>query len=357
MSVSYQKPSVPRTGLRLHFNEHSGGCSPHVMAALRALAETDVSTYPDYDDVHARLAAWFGVPGDHLVLTNGMDEGILASAVAQLQHSAGGACGPTRPEVVIPLPAFDEYEASSLAVGGRVVTVPPSEDLSCPLEAVLDAITPHTRLVYLASPGNPSGLLLSHETVRAIARRLEPNGLVFLDEAYVDFADGGPDASYLGELATSPNVVIGRTFSKAFGLAALRLGALIGAPAALAPLARVVPPFSLNVFATTGVMAALDDAAYFDSYRRDVVRSRALLYGICERWGLPFWRSQANFVLVRAGARADAIVDGLRSRGIHIRNVSRQAGCDTCVRITAGVLAHTQACIDAMEDVLCERPR
>jgi histidinol-phosphate aminotransferase len=326
------------------------------MAALRALAETDVSSYPDYDEVHARVATWFGVPGDQLVLTNGMDEGILAAAVAQLQNSGSGA-GALSPDVVIPLPAFDEYEASSLAVGGRVVTVPPSRDLSCALDAVLNAITPRTRLAYLANPGNPSGLLLPHETVRAIAKRLEPNGLVFLDEAYVDFADDGPGASYLGELATSPNVVIGRTFSKAYGLAALRIGALIGAPAALAPLARIVPPFSLNVFATTGVTAALADTAYLDRYRSEVVRSRALLYEMCQRLGLPFWRSQANFVLIRAGAHADAIVDGLRARGIHIRNVSRQPGCEACIRITAGVLAHTEACVDAMEDVLCEKPR
>ncbi len=354
MSVSYQKPAVPRTGLRLHFNEHSGGCSPHVLAALRALSETDVSSYPDYDEVHARVAAWFGVPGDQLVLTNGMDEGILAAAVAQLGRSDAGV---VRPEVVIPLPAFDEYEASSLAVGARVVTVPPGENLSYPLEAVLDAITPHTRLVYLASPGNPSGLLLPHATVRAIARRLEPHGLVFLDEAYVDFAAEGSRASYIEALGTSPNVVIGRTFSKAYGLAALRIGALIGAPAALAPLARIVPPFSLNVFATTGVMAALDDAAYLDRYRGEVVRSREVLYAMCERLGLPFWRSQANFVLIRAGVHADAIVDGLRGRGIHIRNVSRQPGCEACIRITAGVLAHTEACVDAVEDVLCGKPR
>lgn len=356
MRVGYEKPPVPRTGLRLHFNEHSGGCSPRVMEALRSLVETDVSTYPDYDEVHARVAAWFGVPGDHLVLTNGMDEGILAAAIAHLRLPAEASVeGP--PEAVIPTPAFEEYAAASTAAGGRVVGVPALPDLTLPVEAVLAAITPRTRLVYLTSPGNPSGLLVPHDTVRAVARSLPPGAVVFLDEAYVDFADSGPKASFLGEIATAPNVVVGRTFSKAYGLAALRVGAILGAPAALEPLTLVVPPFSLNVFATTGVLASLDDVDHVEAYKRESQASRELLYETCGRLGLPFWRSQANFVLIRAGNHADALVGGLRARGIHVRDFSRQPGCDGCIRITAGVQAHTQACIEAMEDVLCEEPR
>lgn len=358
MSVTYDRPSVPRTALRLHFNEHTGGCSPAVLQAVRALGETDVSFYPDYDEVHARTAAWFGVPREWVVLTNGMDEGIFAAAVAQMRpyvaHERAG-----RPEILIPTPAFEEYLAVADAVGARTVAVPADGSLAFPLDGLLARITPDTRLLYVTSPGNPSGLLVSPDAVRTLSAALPPGALVFLDEAYVDFADEPSRASYLGRLADSPNVVIGRTFSKAHGLAGLRAGALIGAPATVATLAAIVPPYSLNTFAVSGLMAALDDGASFDAYKRDVVRSRQRIYDACGRLGLPCWRSQANFVLVEAGARAERLAAGLRARGIYVRLLAARpdAGTPACIRITAGVLAHTERCLAALEDVLCDEPR
>lgn len=365
MSVSYQKPAVPRTGLRLHFNEHTGGCSPRVLEAVRAVTATDVSRYPDYHDIHARVASFFGVPKPHLVLTNGMDEGILAATIAQTRlattgtsSSASASASASRTETIVPTPAFEEYAVAAGAAGAHVVSVPAAPDLSFPKEAVLAAITPHTSLVFLTSPGNPSGLLIAHDDVCAVANALPSGALLFLDEAYVDFAEGAPaGASFVPFRERATNVVIGRTFSKAYGLAGLRVGALIGVPEALESLARIVPPFSLNVFAVSALSAALDDEAHVAQYRRDVAASRECLYAACDRLGLSYWRSHANFVLIRAGAMADSLAAGLRARGIYVRQFPARSGCEGCIRITAGVLAHTQTCVEAMEDVLCARPR
>jgi histidinol-phosphate aminotransferase len=123
----------------------------------------------------------------------------------------------------------------------------------------------------------------------------------------------------------------------------------------IAKLRRSVPPYSINVIAATVLSAALDDQDHVDWYREQVAQSRALMYDACDRLGLHYWRSHANFVLVRVGPDAPAIVDALAARGIFVRDRSTQPGCAGCIRITTGVVEHTQACLAALEEVLCAR--
>jgi histidinol-phosphate aminotransferase len=265
--------------------------------------------------------------------------------VALLQRDEGPP-----PEALIPMPAFEQYAVSASACGARVVAVSPRGDLDLALKGVLAAITRATRLVFLASPANPTGLVVPADALVTIARALPPQGALFLDEAYVEFAEG----SALALLDSMPSLVIGRTFSKAYGLAALRLGALLAAPSLIDRMRRVVPPYSLNACAIAALPAALDDEAFTRGYLAEVVESRRLLYDACERFGWRYWPSAANFVLIRVGERAGALVDALGARGIHVRDRSRQPGCEGCIRVTAGVVAHTRACIDAMEAFQCE---
>jgi histidinol-phosphate aminotransferase len=172
---------------------------------------------------------------------------------------------------------------------------------------------------------------------------------MLLDEAYVEF---GGDA-FIPRLDAHPNVVVGRTFAKAYGLAGMRVGAVVAREDVAARLRRVLPPYSLNVFVVAALEAALADRGYMDSYRAEVAESRRLMYEACERWRLPYVRSDANFVLLRAGRRRQALLDGLQARNIYIRDRDRQPGCQGCVRVTTGLVAHTRACIDAMEEILC----
>lgn len=234
------------------------------------------------------------------------------------------------------------------AVGGRIVRVAPPADLQFPLDAMLGAITPRTRVIYLTSPGNPTGLLVPPAAVHALARAL-PDGLVFVDEAYADFTD----AHFLGELRAAPNVVVGRTFAKAYGLAALRIGAVVGDEAVIARLRRSLPPYSINVAAAVALEAALGDQPHLDAYRAQVRASKARVYAVCDRLGLAYWPSEANFVLIRVGGRATAVVEALRERRIFVRDRSSEPGCAGCIRITAGVVAHTGQALAALEDILC----
>jgi len=364
MSSQYQREPELADGLRLHLNENTGGCSPAVLAALRALSPMDIAVYPDYGRVTDVCAAYLGVDPSRLLLTNGLDEGILAAAIAYLQRgvagrigrdtgsdtgrSIGSGIGSGAPEGLIAEPCFGMYADCIEAVGGRIVRVAPPADLAFPLDAVLAAITPRTRVIYLTSPGNPTGLLIPAAAVHALARAL-PDGLVFVDEAYADFTD----AHFLGDLPAAPNVVVGRTFAKAYGLAAMRIGAVVGDEAVIARLRRSLPPYSINVAAAVALEAALGDQAHLDAYRAEVRASKARVYAACDRLGLAYWPSEANFVLIRVGDRATAIVEALRARRIYVRDRSTEPGCAGCIRITAGVLAHTELALAALEDILC----
>src|SRR6185437_140732 len=150
-----------------------------------------------------------------------------------------------------------------------------------------------------------------------------------------------------------PNVIVGRTFSKAYGLAGLRIGCLVGAPAVLDRIRHAIPVYSVNIAAVAAVQAALDDTAYLQAYVSQVNESKALMYAACDRLGLRYWTSGSNFVLVHAGDRAADLVSGVRARGIYIRDRSTEPGCAGCIRIGTGMVAHTEACIAAMDEVLC----
>jgi histidinol-phosphate aminotransferase len=170
-----------------------------------------------------------------------------------------------------------------------------------------------------------------------------------IDEAYAEFAG----VSFIPELAAFPNVVVGRTFSKAFGLAGLRIGCLVGAPDTVDPVRRAIPVYSVNIAAVVAIQAALQDLDHLREYLRQVEQSKSLLYAACERFGLDYVPSCSNFVLVCAGERTEPLVRGAFERGVYIRDRSSEPGCAGCIRIAAGIVEHTKRCIRAMEETLC----
>ena len=344
MSHGYQRP-VASAGLRLHLNEHTGGCSPKVLDAIRALTREQLAIYPEYDDAIEACAARLGVGPDNVLLTNGLDEGILVAAVVSLR----GASAEDPYEAIIVQPAFDMYAACADGAGGRIVDILPNQDFSFPLNRLLAAVTPRTRIIYVTSPNNPTGLSVSPADVATVAAAA-PQAMVFLDEAYADFGGGSMVSAAASRL---PNLVIGRTFAKAYGLAGIRAGALVATPGTLAPMRRIVPPYTLNACAAAALPVALRDEAYYEAYLAEVAQSKALAYEVLGRFGVPFWPSDGNFVLARFGGGLPAIVERLAARGIIIRDRSKDPGCEGCARITAGVLEHTRRLVGALEEVLC----
>jgi histidinol-phosphate aminotransferase len=342
----YEKPPELYDGLRLHQNENTRGCSPRVIEALARLTPEQIGFYPPYAAVTEACARYFGVTSDRLALANGLDEGIMALAVAYLRPAAGSDLVP---EAIVPEPAFEIFRFDTAVAGGRVVSVMPNPDFSFAEEAVLSAITARTRVVFLTNPNNPTGVPVPVEAIRNIARRVPREAIVFVDEAYAEFAG----RSFIPELPEFPNVIVGRTFSKAFGLAGLRAGALVGASDTLDPARYAIPVYSLNIAAVVAVQAALDDTGYVREYLRQVTESKALLYAACDRLGLTYWPSDANFVLVRIGDRVGEVIDGARARGVYLRNRSSEPGCEGCLRIGAGYVDHTRRGLEVIEEVLC----
>jgi histidinol-phosphate aminotransferase len=334
----------PGEGLRLHLNENTGGCSPRVIDAIRRLQPTDISTYPSYPSLVLTIARYFDVDPEWVLLTNGLDEGILMAAVGHISkariHDA---------ETIVPTPAFDPYPNSTAAAGATAVRVPANPDLSFPTDAVIRAITPRTRMIFLNTPNNPTGQLISIEDLKRISRAAG-NAIVLIDEAYIEF--GGE--SFVPHVTQHPNVLVGRTFSKAYGLAGMRVGIVIGQPPALQPVRDVTLPFNINVMALTAVQAALEDTEFLPRYAAEVAESRELLYAACRRLGLQYWESAANYVLVRVG-ETTPFIQALSARRIHVRDRSKDPATPGCVRITTGVLEHTRAAIAALESVMAAR--
>jgi histidinol-phosphate aminotransferase len=348
--VTYARPGDQAGALRLHLNENSGGCSHAVIEAVRQITAEEVAYYPDSAALARECAEYLGVREAQLLLTNGLDEGLLAATISGFRVMQGSH---GLPEAIIPMPAFEMYAIFVRAAGGRIVPVPPAPDFSFQLRGVCDAITDRTSLVFLTNPNNPTGQIIPGDALREIARCVPPEVTIVIDEAYHDFCG----ETFLPELEAHPNVIIGRTFAKAHGLAGLRAGCLIGDPARLDIIRNAVPPYSLSVFAVAGWRAALRDREHLTWYRAQVEESRELLYGACERLGLPYWKSAGNFVLInvsRAGEPAD-LVAAFAGRGILVRDRSRDPGCRGCIRITTGLVRHTEVAIEALEG-LCAAP-
>jgi histidinol-phosphate aminotransferase len=252
------------------------------------------------------------------------------------------------PETVVIRPAFEMYAITVESCGGTVVDALPRDNFEFPLENTLRVITDRTRLVFITSPNNPTGVRISNDDIAKVAAAAPRDAIVFVDEAYHDFCGD----TCLPLISTYSNLVVGRTFAKAHGLAALRVGAIMGSKDVIGPLQWVTPPYSLNVCAAAGLRAALADEVQLRWYVSQVLQSRELFYRFCHRKGFKYWPSGANFVLARVGDAA-GITKYLESRGIYIRNKSADVGCQGCIRVTTGVVEHTERCLAAMEDYLC----
>jgi histidinol-phosphate aminotransferase len=332
----------PGAGLRLHLNENTGGCSPKVLDAIQRMQTTDVATYPSYPELVRACARLFGVDPDWVLLTNGLDEGILMAAVGHIARTRAHDA-----ETIIPLPAFDPYPNSTAAVGATAVRIPPGPDFVFPTDAVIAAVTPRTKMIFLNTPSNPTGRLIPIPDLRRIAAAA-PQAIVLIDEAYIEF--GG--TTFIPDIATYPNVLVGRTFSKAYGLAGMRVGVLIGQPPALDPVRAVTLPFNINAVAMAATLAALEDAEFLPRYAAQVAQSRERIYATCRRLGLDCWESAANFVMVRVGDRVAEVVDALAARKVHVRDKSNDPATPGCIRVTAGLLEHTNAATAALESVM-----
>jgi histidinol-phosphate aminotransferase len=329
----YRPPSSDRAGkLRLDFNENTVGCSPRVRKALRAMVPNELAVYPEYKDALPRFAAYFDVSSEELTLTNGTDEAI------QLVVNTYVNSGDT---VLLPSPTYAMYRFYAQVAGARVVEVPYPEDLKFPARELLRKVNSRVRAIFIANPNNPTGSSASLPQIKSLLRAA-PQAAVVIDEAYFEFSG----QTVLRWLADYPNLFVSRTFSKAVGLAAARLGCLFSRAENIQAIRKGQSPYSVNGVAVSLGLAAIRDPGYFRKYAAEVVRARVLLCRELEASGLKYFPSDANFVLVDFGSAAAAMRQRLGEHDILVRDRSYEL--PGCVRITVGTLAQTKRLIRAL---------
>jgi histidinol-phosphate aminotransferase len=335
---SYHPPLAGRDGLRLDFNENTVGCSPRVLERLRELGPELLASYPEREPVEAKVADMLGIAAQELLLTNGVDEAIHLLCSTYLE--AGD-------EALIVVPTYSMYRIYMMAAGARMISVPAGKDFIFPGDDVCARITPRTRLIAIANPNNPTGTVVPQEELRRIIGSA-PDAAVLVDEAYFEFYG----QSMLAARREFRNLFVARTFSKAYGLAGLRIGLLAGDAEQMRLVRRVSSPYNVNAVALACLPEALGDQDYIARYVNEVRESRARLERALAANGIQFWTSTANFVLARVGA-ASAFVEQMRAHGILVRDRSGDHGCEGCVRITVGPQAHTDRLLIALQET-CE---
>jgi histidinol-phosphate aminotransferase len=337
---SYHPPLGGRTGLRLDFNENTEGCSPRVLERLRAITADDLSRYPEREPLEKLAAEWLGISAPQVLLTNGVDEAIHLLCETYLQPGD---------EAVVPVPSFGMYQVYASATGAAVVTVQADDEFRFPLGEVLAQISPRTKLIAIANPNNPTGTVAAAADLLAIAERA-PNAAVLIDEAYFDFYG----QSLIAEVNRRENLFVARTFSKAYGMAGLRIGVLTGAASQMDFVRRIASPYNVNAVALACLPVALEDRTYVASYVEAVRCGRAQLEAELRALGIKYWPSEANFVLALFGAARETFVSAMRGHGILVRDRNRDPGCAGCVRITVGADAHTSALLAALRESVAE---
>ena len=336
----YHPPLGNREGLRLDFNENTAGCSPRVIECLRNLNAEELARYPVRDKGEAVVAAHLGVSAQELLLTNGTDEAIHLICETYLQPGD---------EAIVAVPTFAMFEIYAAATGARVISIPTGKDFAFPTAAVLAAINLRTRFIAVANPNNPTGSFAELSALKEIARAA-PDAALLVDEAYFEFCG----ETILPGWRELPNVFVSRTFSKAYGMAGLRIGVLMGDKEQMTMVRRASSPYNLNAVALACLPEALADQDYVQQYVQQVLEGRARLQSELTNMDAHYWPSRANFVLVHLAEKCKPFIAAMRQRAILVRDRSSNYGCKDCVRITLGIREHNQRLLAALREVSLE---
>ncbi len=332
---------APDSIIKLASNENPLGPSPLARTAMRK-AIADVNLYPDGNAFYLKqkLAAKLGVAPANLIPGNGSNEVIELIGHALLAPGA---------EVVVSQYCFAVYPIVTALFGAKLITVP-AKNYGHDLDAMLAAITPNTRVVFVANPNNPTGTTAGREDLARFVNAVPPNVLVALDEAYVEFLNEPLDLLPDIRNGSKPNLILMRTFSKIYGLAGLRIGYGVGHPDFIAALEKIRQPFNINSIAQAGALAALDDTKHVEKTRKINSRGLKLYARTFRKLGLEFIPSSANFILVRVGD-GQGVFAGLQKLGVIVRPMAGYQ-LPEWIRISIGTTKENQRCVEALKTVL-----
>ena len=325
----YQPPLSERRGkLRLDFNENTIGPSPKVIKAIMNTQIESISVYPEYDAFYEKLAKHLNIKKTELIVTNASDEAIKLIMDTYIELGD---------EIVLPVPTFPMFKIYASISGAKLKNVHYKKDLSFPIDDVLKAISDKTKLVVLVNPNNPTGTLIERNDIIKIIIKAK-NSIVLIDEAYVHFSK----QSCMGMINKYKNLIIVQTFSKAYGLAGLRIGYLVSSVENIKNIQKACSPYSVNAIAILSAITSLDVLEYLNNYVDEVELSKKLLYSELKKLDIKTYPSYANFILADFGRDSKLIQDRLRDNGILIRDRSSDRLLKGCIRITLGTVKQTK---------------
>jgi len=334
----YLPPKEGRLGkLRLDLNENTMGCSPAVRRALARLSSKEIAMYPEYDAPTRRLAKFLGARASELLLTNGADDALRL--VFDTFVDPGNA-------VLIVEPTFPMYRFYAQLFAAKTVELRFDSAMQFPLAQTIAALRKRPRVLFMANPNNPTGTLVARPKLRRILDAATRT-LVVIDEAYYEFSG----LTVLPWIRHYKNLAVVRTFSKAAGLAGLRLGCLLAHPDVLKLMKRAATPFPVNAGVLAAAEAATRDRRTISRYVQEVRLSRRELERGLQFIGVQTFPSVANFVLADFGTRSPRLLKRLESRGILLRDLSAAFGRAGFVRITVGTRAETRRLLRAIKEL------
>jgi len=336
--------------LRLDFNENTLGCSSKVITAIKNITAEDLAAYPEYVVFKKKLAKYLKVNVNNLMLTNGADEAISLVFNAYLNKAANKPA-----EIIIPTPSFEMLNVYAQNLDAKTVSIPykkTDNSFIFPTEVVLATINTKTQLVVLVNPNNPTGTAIDKEDILKIIQKAKKNNtIVLIDEAYYEFYG----RSFLGLLNKYNNLIIIRTFSKAFGLAGLRLGYAIADKNRINEIRKISSPYNVNSLAVIAADTALDDTRFVKKYVKEVNQSKKYIESELNKSGIKTFKSEANFLIADFGESSKKVISGLAKAGILVRDRSKIPLLQNCVRMTIGTKEQSSVLIDEIKKILGEK--
>lgn len=329
----------PEDIVKLASNENSLGPSPRAINAMCAAA-AGAHIYPDGASftLRSKLADMFGVAFEQTVVGSGSSE-----IIELLCH----ACLNEKSELIAAKHSFSMYPIMCKLFGAKYVEVDNKADWSHDLMGMLKAITPDTRLIFITNPTNPVGTMVYQEEIDAFMEKVPGHVIVAFDEAYIDFADEKPDT--LKYVKQGKNVILLRTFSKAYGLAGLRAGYGITTPEIADLLNKARTPFNMNLMAQSATVAALDDKEHLAASVKMVNDGKKQFYAAFDSWGIPYIPSHGNFILVKTGNGRE-VFNACLSKGVILRHMDGY-GLPEYIRITVGNQTENARCLEVLKEV------
>ncbi|NOZ00347.1 MAG: aminotransferase class I/II-fold pyridoxal phosphate-dependent enzyme [Deltaproteobacteria bacterium] len=340
--VRYQAPAEGRRGmLRLDFNENTIGCSQEVIEALKGLTLEDLAAYPEYGSITRKVSRHLGLDPDMVVLTNGTDEAIRAIYLAYL--SPGDA-------LILPVPTFALFRIHAQILGIGFDAVSYGRDMSFPFDDVMRRLKAETapRMLVVVNPNNPTGTLVEPRDLERMVSTAAGRGtVVLLDEAYWEYSGVG----LIEWVRRFPNLLVIRTFSKAYGLAGLRVGVIAGCKPLVAPLKKIVSPYGVSSLAVTALEAALRNRGYVRRYVRMVHAGRRVVEKGLDRLKVHRFPTRANFLLARFGAEAERVRLALKEEGILVRGLGGGPVTRGCLRVGIGSSGQSRVLVKTLERI------